>query len=138
MAVQIGRAAAHSVVASQQKPSGAGRVVFLASSDFTHYGVNYGFMPAGIGLPAMSWAKQNDRLLIEKILKLQEDAIVPESRAHLNACGGGAIAAMLAASKVFGATQARLLRHATSFETLASVAPQQPDNAVGYASIVVG
>jgi len=138
MAVQIGIATAKSIVASQQKPSGAGRAIFLASSDFTHYGVNYGFMPAGIGLPAMSWAKQNDRLLIEKILNLQEDAIVPEARAHLNACGAGAIAAMLAACKQFGATQARLLRHATSFETLATVAPQQPDNAVGYASIVVG
>jgi AmmeMemoRadiSam system protein B len=137
-AVQIGRATARLIAQTRQAKAGAGRAVFLASSDLTHYGVNYGFMPAGIGLVGMQWAKQNDRPLIEKILKLQAEAIVPEVRAHLNACGAGAIAAMLAACKELGAGNARLLRHATSFETLANVAPQSPDNAVGYASIVVG
>jgi hypothetical protein len=45
---------------------------------------------------------------------------------------------MIAACKEFGAAEARLLRHQSSYETLASVAQQSPDNAVGYASIVLG
>jgi hypothetical protein len=31
-----------------------------------------------------------------------------------------------------------VLRHASSYETLAGVAPQRPDSAVGYASVVIG
>jgi AmmeMemoRadiSam system protein B len=131
-AVEIGRRTAQVVAAAKLE------AVFLASSDLTHYGPNYGFAPAGVGLPGIHWAKHNDRPLIDLVLQLRQEAIVPEVKAHANACGGGAIAATLAACREFGATQARLLRHATSFETLASVAPQRPDNAVGYASIVIG
>jgi len=47
-------------------------------------------------------------------------------------------AAMLEACKVAGAGTAKILRHATSYETLAAVAPQPPTNAVGYAAVVVG
>lgn len=137
-AAALGRATARLINAAQQRHEIPGRVIYLASSDFTHYGVNYGFMPAGIGLMGMQWAKQNDLQLIDKILQLKEEAIVLEVRAHLNACGAGAIAAMIAACKELGASRCRLLRHATSFETLATVAPQPPDNAVGYAAIVVG
>jgi hypothetical protein len=45
---------------------------------------------------------------------------------------------MLAASIEGGATRAETLRYATSFETLAVIAPQPPENAVGYAAVVVG
>jgi MEMO1 family protein len=129
---QIGRRTAQAVAQAKLN------AVYLASSDFTHYGPNYGFAPAGVGLSAMQWAKHNDRPLIDLILQLRDESIVPEVRAHANACGAGAIAATLAACKEMGASQAKLLRHATSFETLANVAPQRPDNAVGYASIVIG
>ena len=112
--------------------------IFLASSDLTHYGPAYRFAPAGAGLPGLEWAKQNDLSLIERVLNMQAETIVPEAMAHANACGPGAIAAMLAACKEFGATTAKLLRHANSYETLAALSPQSPDNAVGYASIVVG
>lgn len=114
------------------------RAVFLASSDLTHYGPSYRFTPAGIGVPALEWAKSNDRLLLEVIERFRPEEVVAEVREHLNACGGGAIAAMLAACREHGATRARVLRHASSYETLARVAPQRPDNAVGYASVVVG
>jgi AmmeMemoRadiSam system protein B len=59
-------------------------------------------------------------------------------RHRASACGGGAIAAMLAACRELGATRATVLRHASSFETLAGVAPQRPVDAVGYAAVVVG
>jgi AmmeMemoRadiSam system protein B len=56
----------------------------------------------------------------------------------MSACGGGAIAAMLAACRELGAMEARVLRHASSYETLRDVAPQPATNAVGYAAVVVG
>jgi AmmeMemoRadiSam system protein B len=114
------------------------RAVFLASSDLTHYGPNYDFAPAGIGASGLKWAKENDLRLLELFERYDVERIVPEVRQSLNACGGGAIAAMLAACRELGAASASVLTHANSYETLASVAPQTPDNAVGYASIVVG
>jgi MEMO1 family protein len=114
------------------------RAVYVASTDFTHYGPNYGFAPAGTGTAAMQWAKDNDKPLLELIEKLEVDKIVPEAMQRQSACGAGAIAAMLAACREEGATLARILEHATSYETVARRSPQPPTNAVGYAAVVVG
>jgi len=113
--------------------------VYLASSDLTHYGPDYRFTPAGVGLEALEWAKQNDARVLARVLNMQPETIVPEVRAHYNACGAGAIAAMMSASIAVGATKAHVLRHANSYEMLLGVAPgHEPDNAVGYAGVVVG
>lgn len=112
--------------------------VFLASSDLTHYGPDYEFAPAGVGEAALEWAKENDRRLLRIVTEMRAEAVVPEARAHFNACGAGAIAAMLAATRHFGARSASVLRHANSYETLARVLPQrEADNAVGYAAAIV-
>jgi AmmeMemoRadiSam system protein B len=113
------------------------KAVFLASSDLTHYGPSYRFTPVGVGVAALNWAKENDRRLLGMIERFEIARIVPEVRGHYNACGAGAIAAMMAACKVAGAGSARVLRHASSYETLAQVAPQRPVDAVGYAAVVV-
>lgn len=128
----IGRKTAQVIQSAGQQ------AIYLASSDFTHYGTNYGFTPAGVGPAAMQWAKENDRRLLDLIQQMRSSDIIPEVLQHHNACGAGAIAAMLAACRESGASAAQILRHATSFETLANIAPQPPTNAVGYASIVVG
>lgn len=112
--------------------------VFLASSDLTHYGPNYHFVPAGVGPHALAWAKENDRRVLRLVEEMRTDEVVPEVRSRLNACGAGAIAAMLAACRELGAARGRVIRHTNSYETLAEVAPQRPDNAVGYAAVVVG
>ncbi len=130
-AIEIGKETAQRLMKENRK------AVFLASSDLTHYGPNYRFVPAGIGMQGLDWAKQNDRRLLGLVEKFDVDAIVPEVATHLNACGGGAIAAMMSACREYGAGSATVLRHASSFETLRDVAPQTPDNAVGYAAVVV-
>jgi AmmeMemoRadiSam system protein B len=112
--------------------------IFLASSDLTHYGPSYRFTPAGIGLQGLAWAKENDRRLLDLVTGMQVERIVPEVTSRANACGGGAIAAMLAACRELGATEARLLRHTNSFEVLSRIGRDSPDNAVGYASVIVG
>ena len=113
--------------------------VFLASSDLTHYGPNYRFTPAGVGLDALQWAKDNDRHLLSVVERLAASEVVPEVRGRGNACGAGAIAAMLAACKEMGAKTARLLTHTTSFETLgvgrASAADQRRGVRVGRGRI---
>jgi AmmeMemoRadiSam system protein B len=131
-ALAIGYATAARIMSEKLRP------VFLASSDLTHYGPNYRFAPMGVGLGGLRWAMENDQRLLVLVSQYQAEQIVPEVQDRMNACGGGAIAAMLAACREFGATHAQILRHTNSFETLANVAPQSPDNAVGYAAVVVG
>jgi AmmeMemoRadiSam system protein B len=115
--------------------------VFLASSDLTHYGPAYDFAPGGVGLSGLAWARDNDRRLLDAVERYDVERIVPEAREHLNACGAGAIAAMLAACRELGASRASMLRHANSYETLSAagvrVGSDATDNAVGYASAVV-
>jgi len=131
-APEIGRRAAEQV-----RVSGAS-AVFLASSDLTHYGPAYGFAPAGVGPQGLAWAKDNDRRLLDVVTAMAVERVVPEVRLRANACGGGAIAAMLSAARELGATRADVLRHNNSFETLANVRPQRPVDAVGYAAVIVG
>jgi len=131
-AIAIGERTARAVETSGLKP------VYLASSDMTHYGPSYRFTPFGVGIEALGLAKENDRRLLEIVSRFAPEQVVPEVRNRANACGGGAIAAMLAACRLHGAQQVNVLRHANSYETLARVHPQTPDNAVGYAGVVVG
>ncbi len=132
-AVEIGRTVASAIAATGRT------AVFLASSDLTHYGPAYRMTPAGIGIDALEWAKENDRRLLQIVTEMRAEQVVPEVRARLNACGGGAIAAMLAACQESGATSARVLRHTNSYETLGEAGHVQPaDNAVGYTGVIVG
>jgi AmmeMemoRadiSam system protein B len=131
-AVVIGQHTAEAALSAGYTP------VFLASSDLTHYGPAYHFAPAGIGAHGLQWARQNDQRVLRLVEEVAAERVVPEVRAHHNACGGGAIAAMLAACRVAGARSGRVLWHANSYETLAGIVTQTPTDAVGYAAVVVG
>lgn len=113
------------------------RAAFVASTDLTHYGPRYGFTPQGVGRAAIEWARNvNDQRMIERMLALDAESIVPEAAAHMNACGSGAVAATLAACRAAGATRGTLLKHTNSAETLADLFGADFDDAVGYAGIV--
>jgi len=132
VALEIGQAVARAVRSSGMS------AIFLASSDLTHYGPNYRFAPAGVGPAGLDWAMDNDRRILRLVTNMTPEKIIPEVRTRFNACGGGAIAAMMAACLEQGARKAVVLRHASSYQTLATVAPQSPDNSVGYAAVWVG
>ena len=67
---------------------------------------------------------------------MREDDVVEDAVTNRSACGGGAIAATIAACKALGATQATLLEHTTSHEVLSQFRNDAPRDAVGYAGIV--
>lgn len=114
-----------------------GEVVFLGSSDLTHYGPAYDFTPKGVGAAGLGWAKDhNDRRMIEAMLRMNAAGIVAEAEAHWNACGAGAIAATIAACRETGASEATLLRHTTSYEVLRERMGEPAVDAVGYAGVV--
>lgn len=110
------------------------RVVVIGTTDLTHYGARYyGFAPAGTGPAALEWVRENDRRVIDLMVDLRAEDILEETRARRNACGGGAIAATVAAARVMGAEEGVLLEYTTSHD----VEPRGPaTDFVGYAAVV--
>lgn len=108
----------------------------IGSTDLTHYGPRYGVTPAGVGKQGIAWAVENDRRLLELVQSMSAELILDETCQHLNACGGGAIAATIAACRALGASRATVLRHTNSYETLKAFYPTDTADTVGYASVV--
>ena len=93
--------------------------IIIGSSDFTHYEPN-------------EFAHQQDKALIETILKMDIDEFYKVLKEkQITACGYGAIAATMIASKDLGATKGTLLKYATSGDISG-----EKTSVVGYGSIV--
>ncbi len=107
------------------------RIQVLGSTDLTHYGDNYGFIPKGTGPKAVEWVKtENDRRIVESLLALDPLQVLEEAETRHNACCAGAAAAAVAAAKALGAARSRKTAYATSFD-------KSPGTSfVGYVGIV--
>ncbi len=107
------------------------RLKVVGSTDLTHYGANYGFTPRGAGQAAVSWVRnENDRRIVETMLRMNPQAVIDEALAHHNACCAGAAAAAIETGLRLGATEADLLAYTTSYDKSPSA------SFVGYAGIV--
>ena len=126
-AVQLGAR-----IAAAAKADGR-RVAVVASSDLTHYGARYGFAPAGGGEAGLAWSRDNDDRLVERALAFDATRVLEEAAARHSACGAGALAACITATRLLGAREATLLHQTTSYD-VRPVGP--PDLTVGYASIL--
>ncbi len=106
-------------------------IVVIGSTDLTHYGPNYGFTAKGYGKAAVDWVRdQNDKRVIDAMIRMDPMAVLDESQAHDNACCGGAAAAAIAAGKAMGAKRAGKLAYATSYDK------HPGDSFVGYVGIL--
>ncbi len=107
------------------------KTLVLGSTDLTHYGYNYGFVPKGVGEDAVEWVKnENDRRIVELMVQMDETAVIAEALENQNACCSGAAAAAIAASKTLGAQRGYKILYATSYDI-------RPDTSfVGYAGII--
>jgi hypothetical protein len=106
-------------------------ILVLGSTDLTHYGQNYGYAPKGTGQAAVDWVKnENDRRVVELILRMDAEGVIHESLKNHNACCSGAVAAAISAVKKLGATKGEKLRYATSYDT------QPSTSFVGYVGVV--
>jgi len=103
----------------------------VGSTDLTHYGFNYGFIPEGTGVSAVNWVRDhNDRRVIDAILTMNASGVIEEALANQNACCSGAVAAAIAAGKAMGATAAVEAAYATSYDK------SPGDSFVGYVGIL--
>jgi AmmeMemoRadiSam system protein B len=110
----LGRAVAGAIRSSTEP------VLIVASSDMNHY------EPDGI-------TREKDEKAIEKILQLDPVGMLEVIRdLDISMCGYAPTVAMLVAAKELGASEARLIRHATSADTGGDT-----DSVVGYAGIIV-
>ena len=106
-------------------------IVVIGSTDLTHYGPNYGFTAKGAGPQAVDWVRdENDRHVIDAMIRMDPEAVIREGLANDNACCCGAAAAAIAAGKAMGAQRADKLAYATSYDK------SPGDSFVGYVGIL--
>ncbi len=107
--------------------------VFAGSTDLTHYGPNYDFAPAGKGLAAVEWVRnQNDRGVIDATLNRNATQVLAHAEQHQSACCAGAVAATIQALGAYGAqAPATLVEHTLSYDIVPNA------SFVGYAGIVL-
>lgn len=113
------------------------RIICLGSTDLTHYGPRYGFVPQGTGAEALKWAQEvNDREFIELALELKPEELLASAAKKGNACGPGATASTVAAAKGLGCERGLLLAQTTSNEVMREKMGTTSTDSVGYAAIV--
>lgn len=107
------------------------RAIVLGSTDLTHYGYNYGFVPKGVGEDAVEWVKNvNDKQAVDLMTEMDGEGIIHESLKNMNVCCSGAAGAAIAAAKALGAGQGKKTEYTTSYDI-------RPDtNFVGYVGVV--
>lgn len=110
------------------------KAVFTGSTDLTHYGPRYGNVMHGAGPAALKWVKEeNDAKFINNLLDLNALGCIDEGLSSQSACCPGAAAAAVTAARLNGSECGELLTHTTSYDVLPM---DEPDNFVGYASVV--
>jgi AmmeMemoRadiSam system protein B len=121
----------------ESEPPASRPVVFIGSTDLTHYGPRYGFTPMGRGSEGLQWAASvNDRQFIDLATALEPERLLAGAIERGNACGPGAAAAALAAGRRLGSTQALLLAYTNSNEVMENKMGMAGRDSVGYAAIV--
>lgn len=108
------------------------KAAIIASSDFTHYGINYGFFPFKENVKENMHAL--DKKAIQHIKKLDSEGFldyVQETGSTI--CGKMPIAAAISACKLLGAKKAALLQYYSSGDITGDYS-----SAVGYGAISIG
>ena len=108
------------------------KILIIASSDFTHYGHSYGYLPF-VGGDVAGKIKELDMKTIGLVEKLDAEKVIRASyEKGLTICGYGAIASMLFAAKKLGAKKGKLMDYSTSFDISKNL-----DAIVGYAGLII-
>ncbi len=107
------------------------KVCVICSSDFTHYGINYGYMPFSRDVKENMYKLDKDA--IKFIEKLDSSGFLQYvNKTGATICGQYPIAVMLELCKLLGASEASLLKYYTSGDII-----NDYSSAVGYGAVVV-
>ena len=109
------------------------RITVLASTDLTHYGRNYGFVPKGSGPNALRWVREvNDRNFINAVESGDPAAVLERAEKDRSSCSAGAVLGAMGFASALGAGSARLIDYGTSADAGGGI--DIPDSFVGYAA----
>jgi len=104
--------------------------LLIASTDFSHVGMDYGQIPPA-GISVNEWASMQDKKAIDAILSMDVEKFMEVvALNNISMCGYGCVAAVMVAAKKRGAKRARLLKYSTSYDVYPS------NSCVGYGAIV--
>ncbi|MCL2441908.1 MAG: AmmeMemoRadiSam system protein B [Treponema sp.] len=110
------------------------RINVLASTDLTHYGLNYGFSPQGSGKAALHWVREvNDANFIKAVESGNKTDVLRCAEQENAACSAGAVLGVMGFAEAESLGNARLLDYSTSADITGEEAP---DSFVGYASFI--
>ena len=117
-------------IAKTIKESGK-KACIIASSDFTHYGINYGYFPFKDNVKENLYELDNGALKHIKNLDAQRFLSYTEETGA-TICGKFPVAVMMEACKALGGKHAKLLKYYTSGEITGDY-----NSVVGYGSIII-
>ena len=104
---------------------------FIGSTDLTHYGPNYSFVPHGTGRDAVRWVKEeNDREMVEALVAADSKKTLSSALEKHNACCPGAVSAALGAITAAGVKKGVLVQYTTSYDV------HEDSSFVGYAGVI--
>ena len=105
---------------------------YIASSDFIHFGPNYGFVPIeGTIKEQLDWVIKKDNEMIELICKLEAKKFYDYVFENgYTVCGFVPITLLMLVMKRLGAVKGELIKHTTSYDT------HKDSSFVSYAGIV--
>ena len=84
-------------------------IVIIASTDFSHAGLNYMSMPPP-GVRVNKYAETQDKLAIDQILSMNPQGLINTvHKNNISMCGYGPVAVMLSAAKILGASKQNCL-----------------------------
>jgi len=120
-----------SVIKRYQEKHGK-TVGVVASSDFSHVGRNYGFVPViGPGEVVVNWMKKHDGKAMELITQMNTDAFYKYKRElGLTICGAAPIMTLMEVARTLGVPGGELLHYETSYRV-----SKNPGTVVGYGAI---
>ncbi|MHC4120811.1 MAG: AmmeMemoRadiSam system protein B [Planctomycetota bacterium] len=131
-AIELGAQVAEIISGQQNR-----KIICLGSTDLTHYGPRYGFVPKGTGQQAIEWAHNvNDTEFIDLALQLKPADMLASAARNGNACGSGAAAAAVEVAKNLGSERGVLLAQTSSSAVMQEKMGATSSESVGYAAIV--
>jgi len=102
----------------------------VGSTDLTHYGPGYRFVPRGSGQAAVQWVTEvSDQRMIDALLSMEGEQALSLSASERSACSCGAAVAALTFARLSGVRAGSLIDHYTSYDL------HPADSFVGYAGI---
>jgi len=110
------------------------KINVLGSTDLTHYGRNYGFMPQGSGRQALRWVSEvNDANFIKAVEGGNSNEVLLCAEKDFSACSAGAVLGAMGFADAGKFGGAKLLEYGTSADAQSD--DTIPDSFVGYASM---